>query len=1446
MTYLEQGDKILRTFLDKTLKRDDSMRWSFVGEYDGVRLLEGDIPGLKLDKSIAPFRAVTKIHATLEEIAEMHAFETRAHCQKFIKNYAPDVLDLITLHTLVERTPAHPLKQVYVKWTVCESPVPIIKDRDFVYLESQDLFKLSSGRRGWALCQNSIELPYVQSLQKTPLQTVRGTLNHTGSVFIETDTPGVLDVIYHISTDMKGNIHHWVRKQAMKRRARQVAALNDFVHQARLAQVALKSKAELYTHTPIVHNCSLCERSLGVSRARYCQSCAEPVCGHCSRKWRLPNTPADQPSVRICNVCSSAVRSGKLIADDGSNHSTISRTPSDVSSGSGSDAKPRKHSVPVESSPAPSVPRRRTVDGEAAQHANIPRRRTDPTTVSGTEAHHTSEPKPVRYEVRKASLGHIKVDEDTMDLSYLHLYQSSEAPPVIRPEASTSSFVMMEPTADFEEFDDDDLPTPGSRHGSMDFDDPAFARFVDHITQAPMRPSLAQQLSRYPTGYPVPESIFDNPPLTPTEEAAYIATGEKAFKTFLDAVLKRDPGILWNFVGDYDGIRLLEGDIPGFKLDKNVLPYRALGKINATLEEIAALHAFETRAKCDFYRHHHAQDLADMFPLYSFFERTPTKPLKQMYIKWSVIESPVPIVKSRDFVFIEAQDEFRFASGRRGWAFCQVSVDVPGVQNLQDSPLNLIRGQLHHTGCAYIETNIPGVLDVVYHIASDFKGAIPHWVRKIGMKRRARHLAHLNEYVHQMRLSTRKLLPTTIEPSDERCCYLCEQPARFSRMRQCQSCGEAVCSRCSRKWRLPTKTQSDDTVQICNICSRKVRLGSFSEGNLATPGSEASSESTRFSFRTSSLGGGSEFDALDLTPTPWAKARQNSDPAAVDLSYVNMYGNSDLRKTKSLPTLAPRVVLFDPSAFATRETPEEVDEDLEAAVVDDHQLDAFLAGLHATKTQSHNMAAMYPLPDNFFTVPPLTNETRAWFTDYGERTLRTMLDKILKKDPTMQWNYVCDVDSVRIMEGEVKGLKLDKNTIPFRVYGKVTATLEEVALIHDFSTRQKCLHHRKYFAEDTLDTHTLYNVIPRTEENVFKQIYVRWVGLQSPVAIIKDRDFVFVESQNEFKFTSGRRGWAFCQTSVELDAVPELKGPPYELVRGELNHTGCVYMETEVPGVLDVVYHVSYDFKGSMPQWVRKLAVKNRARTVKATSDHVHQLRLSSQLQRSMSSSSSSVSTEVESVVSSATSVFSTSAAKRCSGCNSSFRFRKSYQCQSCSETVCSSCSQKWKLPNGAGTSVRICASCSEAVRNGTAWETSSVCATPASDISSHVDARQSLFKASSQSNVLDAESTRIRPEVSQSEPARVRQSSVSSRYSVSLGLDTLDLSYLTLYHDPTKIESERKISMDEESALSSEPGSRKCSMDVEDDPAFEKFLDHVNRHSMRLSLYVRESQCST
>ncbi|OQS02845.1 hypothetical protein THRCLA_04826 [Thraustotheca clavata] len=470
-----------------------------------------------------------------------------------------------------------------------------------------------------------------------------------------------------------------------------------------------------------------------------------------------------------------------------------------------------------------------------------------------------------------------------------------------------------------------------------------------HLVQYQARHQPTESRTKYQ--YPVPETIFDCPPLSQEEEAAFIAKGEKAFKTFLDSVLKRDASFIWNFVGDYDGIRLMEGDIPGFKLEKP--PYRAFGKITATLEEIAYLHAFETRDKCDFYRKHHAQDLLDMFPLYSFFERTPARPLKQMYIKWSALSSPVPIIKNRDFVFIEAQDEFRLSSGRRGWAFCQYSVDVPGVCHLQDSPLNLVRGSVSHMGCAYIETDIPGVLDAIYHISSDLKGAIPHWVRKIGMKHRARHLAHLNEYVRKARLNSRYIIPKPHSwpaPTSQRC-TICDQLKGYQQIASCHSCGEVVCTRCSRKKLNLSKADTNERERICNNCLRKVRRDSLSDGSLScpTPNSEASSESStslaRFSYRSSSVGGGSDFDAIDAASVAWPgnKARQNSDPAAVDLSYVNAYGEN-LRKTKSLPlmTQPKRVVLFDPTAFQQQPTPVEDDDEGNATVIDESHIDSIM------------------------------------------------------------------------------------------------------------------------------------------------------------------------------------------------------------------------------------------------------------------------------------------------------------------------------------------------------------------------------------------------------------------------------------------------------------------------------------------------------------------------
>ncbi|OQR85180.1 hypothetical protein ACHHYP_12162 [Achlya hypogyna] len=282
--YLDLGDKVLRKFLKKTLLPDPSVVWRPTGEADGVELFAGESTTSKLGKGVIQYRAKARLHATLDEVSALHAFESRKRCYEYTQLYNHDILDMITLYNCLPRSDAHPLRQVYVKWTAMQSPVPFIHDRDFCFVEAQDTFSLTSGLRGWAFCQHSIALPWCPPLHDTQLKLVRGSIYHTGCVFLETATPGVLDVIYQLATDLKGSIPSYVRKLALRRRARKITVISDFVHARRLMQVPMKTRDELMDTTRS-KQCYLCDKPFfGLAKRHNCHGCGEPLLAAFSRE----------------------------------------------------------------------------------------------------------------------------------------------------------------------------------------------------------------------------------------------------------------------------------------------------------------------------------------------------------------------------------------------------------------------------------------------------------------------------------------------------------------------------------------------------------------------------------------------------------------------------------------------------------------------------------------------------------------------------------------------------------------------------------------------------------------------------------------------------------------------------------------------------------------------------------------------------------------------------------------------------------------------------------------------------------------------------------------------------------------------------------------------------------------------------------------------------------
>ncbi|EQC33834.1 hypothetical protein, variant [Saprolegnia diclina VS20] len=335
--------------------------------------------------------------------------------------------------------------------------------------------------------------------------------------------------------------------------------------------------------------------------------------------------------------------------------------------------------------------------------------------------------------------------------------------------------------------------------------------------------------------YPLPDNFFQIPELSDMEKAHYLEVGTTALKSFVNNVLgPENPTLVWRPFGEFQGVKIVEADVPGFKVDKNLLPYRMTAKIQGTIDEVAMLHASDSRQHCAEYVDQYRGDILDVIPLYSLIERSDANPYKQCYIKWSAHLSAVVVIRDRDYLFVEMQDLVDLPSGRRGWAFCRVSIELMNVPNLERTSLKLVRGVLHHYGAIFMEAaGTPGKLDVIAQMAVDSKGSIPQWVRKLGMKNNVRQITLVEDYVHKLRMSSRiskgqsflstsgcsgSASTTTPAPGAHKRCALCHAPSSaLKRYKPCESCGDLCCPRCSTSWNVNVKGKP--RVRVCAACA---------------------------------------------------------------------------------------------------------------------------------------------------------------------------------------------------------------------------------------------------------------------------------------------------------------------------------------------------------------------------------------------------------------------------------------------------------------------------------------------------------------------------------------------------------------------------------------------------------------------------------------------------
>lgn len=281
------------------------VQWRHVEKFQDVQIYAGQPRGAYGNSAqpadIVSMCGVTSVAGSVKEVASLFDLSTTRAMKEFSMEHRELFFDAIVLYNLSPRTKEKPLHQVTAKWIAVKSPRGL-DDRDFCYLECQDKFVDSHGRKGWVLCLHSIKLPGCDDLTRE-FGFVRGSFYHSGLIVVETDRPGYVDVIHMLQMNFKKNSR--VSPSFMRDRVAFVAKVRTMMRNKRLNEQRYLSDLELVPKK-YRSRCTVCQDSFSLLllRKMNCRKCGEVVCGACSKEFDVKNAKfLETVKLRICMHC---------------------------------------------------------------------------------------------------------------------------------------------------------------------------------------------------------------------------------------------------------------------------------------------------------------------------------------------------------------------------------------------------------------------------------------------------------------------------------------------------------------------------------------------------------------------------------------------------------------------------------------------------------------------------------------------------------------------------------------------------------------------------------------------------------------------------------------------------------------------------------------------------------------------------------------------------------------------------------------------------------------------------------------------------------------------------------------------------------------------------------------------------------------------------------------
>lgn len=323
--------------------------------------------------------------------------------------------------------------------------------------------------------------------------------------------------------------------------------------------------------------------------------------------------------------------------------------------------------------------------------------------------------------------------------------------------------------------------------------------------------------------FPLPSDSFDIEPLSLKRRDQYLDYIHNEIDSAL--LLCNDLGhIKWRGSRQKEGVNIARANVEG----KNHTAVRGTCNIQASFDEVMNVLITEDTKT---FRHVEACaneiEFMDGMVVHVLKERTAEHPNRFACIKWHCLKSLSPsIAKHRDFVYVEAVDEFIDKEGQRIGYRLSKSVQLSELGSLEESH-QLIRAKAFnlHT-FKQIVSGEGEVIELMSMSIGDHKGRLPSWLLTKMADVAGQRGANIRRYIDSQRLSLLKFTRPEkwIQLNDRSNCAICTRGFSLVRKKHnCRSCGEVICSQCSAYHEVLVKHDKKVKTRLCVRCNIKAR-----------------------------------------------------------------------------------------------------------------------------------------------------------------------------------------------------------------------------------------------------------------------------------------------------------------------------------------------------------------------------------------------------------------------------------------------------------------------------------------------------------------------------------------------------------------------------------------------------------------------------------------------